>query len=262
MHPDSLTPLRVEIVPVDGIVTRVVAEIDPAATITVTSLPKHGVERTVLTAIELAEGGRNAVPHLAARQISSVVELRRILEQLSTAGITELFIVGGDAASPAGPFSDGLQLLNAVRDLRGDEFRLGVGAYPEGHPHLGVDGALELLRIKQSVADYAVTQLCFDPDVLAEFLVTVRAIGVTLPVWLGIPAPVRLRKLMAIGASIGVGTSLAFATKGAGIRRLVDGTFDAEWFRSRVAEATWSAGVSFAGRHVYSFNDLAVVDER
>ena len=125
---------RVEIIPVEGIVDLARVHLAPGTGVSVTALPSHGIARTVETAIDLARAGFDAIPHLTAAGIADSAALERMLDRLEDSGVSTLFLVGGDGRHAGDVIRDGHELLGRVRDSRGERFRLGVAAYPEGHP--------------------------------------------------------------------------------------------------------------------------------
>ncbi len=229
------------------------------AVVAVTCLPQHGPGRTVDTAVELADAGYTAVPHLAARSVVSRRELSGYVDRFRDAGITDVFVIGGDAATAGGPYAWSGALMADLAELGEGALRLGVAAYPEGHPGTPPDGLLRDLRAKQELASWCVTQLCFSPEILAEFPARLRADGVALPVWAGVPGPVRMTKLLTLAGRIGVGRSLGF------LRRSAGGADTGSAMRQLLSSAAYDPvplisaleGTGYAGLHVYSFNDLA-----
>ncbi|GAB3190261.1 methylenetetrahydrofolate reductase [Nesterenkonia suensis] len=257
---------RFEVLPLDGIVDDVVAHLPAGATVTVTASPAQGPRPTVETATALAGRGFRAVPHLAATQHGEHT-LPRTLEQLQTAGVEEVFVVGGDGAvggsargeDPVGgdaPFSDGEALLAAVHRLA-PQLRLGVPGYPEGHPKIprtSLDAALER---KAERACCVVGQLCFDAQTVRDWAVTLRTRGVQPPVYAGIPGAVGSARLMRIASRIGVGDSLRFlASGGAGVAlRLASlGHYDPTDLAAGLVGQEGDVVVS--GIHLYTFNAL------
>ncbi|WKK70784.1 hypothetical protein Q0F99_13510 [Rathayibacter oskolensis] len=131
-----MTRARFEIIPTDDIGERAARAFpDPSTvTLTVTSLPKHGTERTVDSALALASRGFRVVPHLAARNLGGRSDLERTLGRLGDAGIDEAFVISGDATSAVGAYSTSLELIrDAVEIAPG--LALDIAGYPEGHPH-------------------------------------------------------------------------------------------------------------------------------
>ncbi|QHC68053.1 methylenetetrahydrofolate reductase [Rathayibacter sp. VKM Ac-2759] len=247
---------RLEIVPTPGVVDRIALSLPRGSAISVTALPHHGIATTVETAIELAGLGFDAIPHLAATRIPDRAQLARLLDRLDAAGVQSLFVIGGDGDRASSAFEHGGDLLATIRELTGDRFRLGVAGYPEGHPQLSVGAGIDVLAGKAPLADFVVTQMCFSPEPILAYLRALRSRGIGLPVWLGVPGAVRLRRLLGIAARIGVGPSLSFAGKGGNLRLL--GRFDAPGFCARLETQAEQARLDFAGFHVYSFNDFAL----
>lgn len=254
-----LTADRVEIIPVPGIAEQVRRHLPAGAGVSITALPGHAIADTVEVTLQLAESGYDAIPHLAAARVGSERDLDDIVARLSDSPVAALFVVGGDG-EPAGPYADGSALLNALRDKAGDRFRLGVAAYPEGHPAFGVAEGIEILRAKAAEADFAVTQMCFDGAVVGGFVRRAAADGIRLPFWIGVPGRVGMAHLLRIAARIGVGPSLAFARKGSN-RRLLAG-YDSVALRQDALSRLGDAAPVLAGFHVFSFNALDRVDPR
>ncbi len=204
-----------------------------------------------------------AVAHLAARQVRDTPHLRDVLDRLAGAEVDEVFVIAGDARTPAGPFEDGLSLLRAIEESGRRPRRVGVPCYPEGHPLLSDDALWAALTAKQPHADYAVSQLCFDATVVCRFLRLARERGVTLPVYVGLAGVVDPAKLLRVGARIGVGDSLAFLRKNraalAGFTRSAH--HDPGRFLTALAERTTDGGCVPAGLHFYTFNRVTATVE-
>ena len=69
---------------------------------------------------------------------------------------------------------------------------------------------MEALEKKKDLADYIVTQMCFDANILGDWLVRINQQGVHLPVWVGLPGVIERGRLLRTSLRIGVGDSLAF----------------------------------------------------
>ncbi len=261
-HPSQLARLlsdaRFEVIPVAGVTERVRDALPSGTTVTVTSSPRYGIDRSLETAEHLSAAGLTVVPHLAARMVSGRDHLERILERLEAANIHEAFVVGGDATVPVGTFHDAGDLLDGLASLRHSLHRIGVGGYPDGHPL--VDGAalLEALRRKQPHAHYIVTQLCFDADTLTRWIRSIRQAGIHLPVVVGLPGAVERRKLAEVSLQVGVGVSLRYLARH---RREV-----VAFARSRTYDPTALAGaigshldepeLRLQGVHLFTFNQV------
>ena len=258
MSTESAEQLRVEVVPSANLLESL-SRVYPAPNpVSVTCLPHHGPSRTVGASVELAGLGYNVVPHLAARSIASRAELYTYLETLAGAGISELFLVAGDRRGPAGPYSWSGDLISDVRMFSSD-FAIGIAGYPEGHPRLTPFQLRSGLEKKWTLAASMVTQMCFSAEAVARYLDMLSREGVRLPVWIGVPGPVSTKKLIAMGARLGVGRSLKLA-RGTGMAKALWGRGDFLNFDSnrlmRDIQTKLAHNPMFAGFHIYSFNDL------
>jgi methylenetetrahydrofolate reductase (NADPH) len=174
--------------------------------------------------------------------------LERILRRLEGAGIREVFVIAGDPTRPIGEFPDGLSVLTAMRELGHDFADVGFVGYPEPHPFIDDDVLAKALREKAPFASYVITQVCFVPRAIDDWVAALRRDGTTLPVYVGIPGVVEQERLLRIAARIGVREPTSFL-HGSGAYTpdaLVDGLETLE---------DPSAGIR--GFHVYTFNELA-----
>jgi len=249
---------RYEVIPVRGIEEKVAA-LPLGSTVTVTASPAHGIGRTVDVAEALARRGYDVVPHLAARMISSRDELEDIVGRYASSGVTEAFVIGGDAAPPAGRYAAAADLLDELTTLEHPFTRIGIGGYPEGHPLIADDALLEALRRKQQHADVIVTQLCFDADALVRWIRSLRDAGVELPVIVGLPGAVERRKLAEISLRTGVGASLRYLRKhGREVLTLSRSRrYDPTPLAGAVAGYLDDPDLGAAGAHLFTFNQVA-----
>lgn len=180
---------------------------------TITCSPKFGLERTLAATEFAAAAGYHVIPHLAARQVADETELQGFLRRLDAGGVHDLYVIGGDAAQPAGSYASAAQLLDALGGLDHSLTSIGVAGYPEGHPAISDEELMAALHAKQPAADYLVSQLCFDADALIRWLRQIRDAGITLPLHLGLAAPMQTSKLAQLSLKIGIGSSLRYLTK-------------------------------------------------
>lgn len=173
------------------------------------------IEDTVrfVESIDRREVGR-LVPHIAARRIVDEAHLENVLERLLRSGVRKLFVVGGDG-KPFGKYGKCEEILTEI-SKRGILFdSIGIGGYPEGNPVYDVDPTEVLLR-KQEIGELTgmrmeiVTQMCFDPQTLLQWLEDIRARGVHLPVVLGVPGKIKIRTLFNVLPLLGVTDVMAF----------------------------------------------------
>ncbi len=247
-------PTRIEIIPSEGIVEKVQAAVPLSTTLTVTCLPHHGIVRTMEASVKLSLLGYNVIPHISARGLEHRSQLSGILRDCETAGITEVFAIGGDGAQAAGPYRSSLPLLADIAEDSGGSITAGIAGYPEGHPSVSGLDLLDALLAKQHLATHVVTQMCFSTPAILDYAALLRREGVELPVWAGIAGAVPRIKLLALATQIGVGASLKFlSNKGTLARKLLGvDKYSPDGLVSELM--THPDGIS--GIHLYSFNRL------
>lgn len=164
--------------------------------------------------------GLTPVPHIAARRVPSEAALRQHLAALTMRDAhRRLFIIGGDPASPAGPYADAEALLRT--DVLTDHHveQVGFAAYPEGHPAIPTDRLWESLLSKQDAVARAgmdglvATQMSFDADAVLAWIAAARERGLTLPVRVGVPGPANVARLVAFARRCGVAATASIAKK-------------------------------------------------
>lgn len=207
---------RYELVPVAG-AREQAAYLPAGAEVSVTCSPTLGIGSTIALAEELLSRGFGVVPHLAARLIEDETHLKAVLGRLEGGGLGDVFVVGGDSKVPAGPYAGGFSLLRAMSRLGAGIERVGVPAYPEGHPLVAEEELMRALLAKQPFASYAVTQICFEPEKILGWLARAREWGLELPVYVGVPGVLDRRRLLRISLKIGLGDSMRFLRKQTGL---------------------------------------------
>ena len=204
--------LYLEIFPVAGIEEEL-AELPEGSRIGITCSPRRGLEATLDLVDRLRASRFQIVPHIAARQVRDASQLRDIAQRLGEQGVRSLFVPGGDIPEPVGEFDSSLSLLRSLAETGHRFEHIGVAAYPEGHPEIDEQTLFTALLEKQELATYMVTQMCFDADVSADWLRSMRARGIRLPAWIGLPGVMNRMKLFRTSLRIGVGESARFARK-------------------------------------------------
>lgn len=234
------------------------AALPAGSRITVTCSPKFGLPRTLELTEAAIRAGHTVVPHLAARMVAHRSELAEFVKRVVDLGVDDLYVIGGDAKEPVGGYRDAAGLLADLAGLDHGLRRIGVGCYPEGHPHIPDEALRAALLAKQKYATYMVSQLCFDPGTLTSWLTQTRAAGVRLPLRLGVAAPVAITKLAELSLRIGVGQSLRYLTKQQGVvTNLVLGrSYAPERLLDRLAPQFAAPELAIEGLHVFTFNQV------
>lgn len=247
----------IEVIPLRGAEDKISA-VSPDTTITITCSPKFGLARTLDHVAAACSAGYQVVPHLAARMVGSKAELREFVDRLGDLGVDDLYVVGGDGDAPLGPYYEAYDVLRDIRDMEHGFTRLGVGCYPEGHPHISADALIDALVRKQEYATYMVSQLCFDSAALLAWIRQTRLSGIELPLRIGLAAPLQARKLVELAIRIGVGSSVKFLTKQHGIvgNLLLGRAYEPADLVADVVSARDYDELNIEGLHMFSFNQV------
>jgi methylenetetrahydrofolate reductase (NADPH) len=193
----------------------------PAKTaISITFLANENKKSRIEAASTVKRLGFIAVPHISARQLSSLDELKDFLARLSEqAGIERVFVIAGDAKQPLGPFEDALAVIRSgVLQDYGVQ-RVGISGYPEGHPEIPENKLWQALQDKKETLDELgldcdmLTQFSFDSDAILRWLARLRQAGVAAPVRIGLPGPANVGTLLRYAARCGVGASTKVISK-------------------------------------------------
>jgi methylenetetrahydrofolate reductase (NADPH) len=253
--------LTYEIVPIST-VDGAIEALPPRSNVSVTCSPTKGLDATLALSERVASRGHHAIPHLAARMVAGPRHAARLAAWCREHGITQAFIVGGDADAPV----HYRQASTFLEDLLAAEPGLttvGVTAYPDGHAIIDTAALNEALLRKQAILDqagvdgYASTQMCFDPATIGSWLTARRADGLTMPIHLGVAGAVDRSKLMTMGVRLGIGTSLSFLKKN---RRAIGGLltktdYSPSTLLNPLADQLEPLGVT--GLHCFTFNQVA-----
>lgn len=253
---------RYEILPLSGAEDAVREHAPGDAKLTVTASVSKGMAATVDLSTRLASQGWDVVPHVSARLIADEAELKETLSSLSSAGVREVFVIGGDSPTPVGSFASALDLLNAMEWL-GHDFVVGVAGYPESHPRIRDDIAIQAMWDKTTHASYIVSQMCFDADQLRKWLRRVRDRGVTLPVYVGVSGPSKTSHLLRVSGRIGVGESTrVLRHHGSSLLRIAQpGMWRPDSLLRKLAPVFADPEYLLAGLHIYTFNGIETAEQ-
>jgi methylenetetrahydrofolate reductase (NADPH) len=231
-------------------------------TITVTASPSKGLEPTLDLTERLIGHGYVAIPHLAARMVRDKGELSEICDRLTGKGVSRVFVPGGDA-DPPGDYPDALSMLEDLKALGSPFAQVGITGYPESHPTIADDLTIQSMWDKRRFATHVVSNLTFDPSVLANWVRRMRARGITMPLLLGLPGPVDRAKLLSMAGKIGVGESTRFLVKHKGTfaRLAAPGGFTGEKFLQKCAAELAAPEFGVEGVHVFTFNQVAETEK-
>jgi methylenetetrahydrofolate reductase (NADPH) len=253
---------RFELVPMKGVDDAIEA-LPESSTVSVTCSPTKGIPATLDLALRLLDLGHHPIPHISARMVEGPDEVFKLAAWIREHGLRDLFVVGGDAEHPHGPYADGLTFLRELLSHDHGLERIGVPAYPDGHPFIDRSVLHDALHAKQAliteagVSAGASTQMCFDATRIRAWLQEERPRGLTLPIHLGVPGVVDRARLMRMGARLGVGTSLRYLSKNRAsvVRMLAPGGYDPTDLVRAMAPDAEALGI--VGLHSFTFNSVA-----
>jgi methylenetetrahydrofolate reductase (NADPH) len=237
----------------------------PAGTrINVTYLGNEDPGLRIAAVRAIRAAGYVPVPHIPARRLRSRRMLERFLAAVQAEGASgQLFIVGGDQATPQGPYGDALSVIRSgvLRDY--GVRHVGITGYPEGHPDITgerlwralEDKAAELGR--QGLNGNVITQFGFDAEAVISWIERARDRGLDLPIRVGVPGPASVRRLVRYAARCGVGTSASITRKyGFSLTSLV-GSAGPDRFLRDLAGRYDPGQHGLVGLHFYTFGGLA-----
>jgi methylenetetrahydrofolate reductase (NADPH) len=261
-----LNNARFELMPFDSFDDEI-QSLPDGASVAITTSPKLGIERTVERTEEAAAQGYEVIPHIAARYIEGPEQLEEIARRLTEAGITDIFVPGGDKEEPVGEFESAHDLLVALDDLEYEFDEVGITGYPEGHEFISEETLAEEMEKKAPYATYIVTQLCYDPDTILEWVEDIRDRGIDLPVEVGIPGVMKYEKLLSISRKVGVGDSVKFLRKTSGLLGFVKqfigsrGRYKPDDLIDGLGPYVGDETYKIRGLHIYTFNQTPDLEE-
>jgi len=261
-----LRDARFELMPFDSFDDEL-TYLPDGATIAITTSPQLGIERTVERAEQAAADGYEPVPHIAARYVRDGDHLEEIARRLTEAGVTEIFVPGGDREEPVGEFESAYQLLVALDETEYSFEEVGITGYPEGHEFLDEQTLRTEMDKKAPYATFIVTQLCYNPEAVIEWIEKIRGRGVDLPVEVGIPGVMKYSRLLQISRKVGVGDSVKFLRKTTGVvdfvRQIVGsrGTYKPDELVDGLGPYADDEEYRISGIHIYTFNQTTDTED-
>jgi methylenetetrahydrofolate reductase (NADPH) len=251
----SLERARFEILPIAGVEEQI-PYLPDGSDVTVTVSPTKGMDATLELCEALATRDLHVIPHVSARLVRDRAHLADLLARIEDLGIDAIFVVAGDAKEPAGPYEGAAALLRDV-DAVGHRLRdVGITGYPESHAFIPDGETVKAMFDKAPYATHIVSQICYDTTVIAGWIRAVRARGVDLPIYIGVPGAVDRAKLARISTKVGLGDSIRFLRKQASVvSRLVTGYTPDDLIRG-LAPTVADDGNVVVGWHLFTFNDV------
>ena len=240
------------------------AHLAAGTTVYVTFLPGADFAETISVSARLRGEGFEPVPHLAARSLPGERFLDEQLARLSgEAGVTHVLTIGGATASPLGPFSNSMQVLETGLLDRHGIRRIGVAGHPEGSPDIPDHAITAAIAWKNAFAErtdadlYIVTQFCFEAAPIIDWDRRLRTEGNRLPVRIGIPGLATFKSLLAHAKACGVGPSMAFLSRQArSLRKLLSVSTPDRLVTSLADFRSMEPDCAIEGVHMYPLGGL------
>ena len=251
-----------EIIPVPGIEDKL-DSLPSDMYLAVTCSPTKGVDETLELSEKLIERGFKVTPHIASKCVSGEKHLDEIIKKLDELGIESIFVPGGDRPEPMGDFNNALDLLKALKKLGHNLNKIGMAAHPEGHPDVSDEILMEALEEKKDLADFIVTQMCFDAEILNDWMNQIQKKGIELPVWVGLPGVIERGRLLKTSLRIGVGDSLRFLRKKSQVATelMKSSIYNPDDLVRDITEQIDTNDSKLAGYHIYCFNQIETTEK-
>ena len=182
------------------------------------------IEDMVKTAKKITDEGFVPMPHFPARIIENENVLSEWINQYANeANVEEALVIAGGANKPYGNFDSSIQLIETGIFDKANFKRIHVAGHPEGNKDIDPDKSNKNVNealswknefAKRTDAKIAIaTQFCFDSNTVIRWVNDIHAIGIDLPIHIGIAGPAKLQTLLRYSLECGVGASIKILQK-------------------------------------------------
>lgn len=230
----------------------------------VTYLANEDLGQRLAAVRAVSAAGFIPVPHISARRLASQQELRDMLAALRAENsVSNVFVVAGDPDLPAGPYEDSMSIIETGLLQQFGALHVGISGYPDGHPQIASSVLWNALTVKAKTLGSGglqasvITQFTFDAAAVLSWVAEARRRGITVPIRVGMPGPVGVKRLLSYSRRFGVGTSASIAKKyGFSITNLMS-TAGPDRFIKSLTEGYRPELHGELGLHFYTFGDLS-----
>ena len=182
------------------------------------------IEDMVKTAKKITDEGFVPMPHFPARIIENENVLSEWIDQYANeANVEEALVIAGGANKPYGNFDSSIQLIETGIFDKANFKRIHVAGHPEGNKDIDPDKSNKNVNealswknefAKRTDAKIAIaTQFCFDSNTVIKWANDIHAMGIDLPIHIGIAGPAKLQTLLRYSIECGVGASIKILQK-------------------------------------------------
>ncbi|MEC5199856.1 methylenetetrahydrofolate reductase (NADPH) [Arthrobacter sp. PL16] len=204
---------------------------------------------------------------------SSRAELTDIIDRLIGGGVRGILALRGDAPDGVGTHSGDVEhaddLVRLIREvearrtaqLAAGKVSVGVAAYATRHPDSpNLEQDIEVLLAKEEAgADFAITQVFFQPSDYARLVARADRAGVTIPIIPGVMPLTSTRRLKKVGALAGIDVDKDLWARLEGARTDEERRTVGVSATVDLARAALDDGAP--GIHLYTFNEHAAALE-
>lgn len=253
---------RYEVIPLKNLENQL-EHIPSGASVSVTCSFAKGQQTTLDLTRRIIGLGHMSVPHFSARLTKDEQAVKDLASFCRDNGITEVFLVAGDAPEPVGKYDGVVAFLKDFLATDHGLSKIGVTAYPDGHTLIPKQVVHEALHAKQALLaeagmpGFASTQMHFDTKQWIQWLRGERAAGFDLPVHIGAPGVIDRAKLISLSTKLDIGSSVRFLQKNSGaiFRMFRPGGYNPVKFLSPLAKVADELNIE--GIHMFTFNNIA-----
>jgi methylenetetrahydrofolate reductase (NADPH) len=214
----EITPKQAEKVPL------LASTLSPGTRVFIALIDPADVELQRQAAVTVRKAGLEPVPHIPARFVRDLEDLKSRVGALSSdAGVKQVLVLGGGAPVPIGKYNAAIQLLETGVFQQNGIGRIGIAGHPEGNPDItkvhGEAMLVKTLQEKQAwlkengIEGFIATQFLFEAQPVAYWSSELSKAGVNLPIHVGVPGPATIKTLVKYAAMCGVGNSARFIRK-------------------------------------------------
>jgi methylenetetrahydrofolate reductase (NADPH) len=254
----EITPKQIEKLPL------LTAKLQPGCRVFIALIDAGDLAAQIEAVRQLKAAGFDPVPHVPARFVRDESDLRQRIKALAEAGADTMLVLGGGAPEPIGQYDAAIQLLETGVFQANGVKRIGLAGHPEGNPDItkihGEAVLLQALQQKQAylkahgLEGFIATQFLFEAEPVAEWARTLRAAGIDLPIYVGVPGPATIKTLVKYAAMCGVGNSARFIRKQAlNITKLLSVNTPDDFVGGLAQLHYGRPELGIAGPHLYPF---------
>jgi methylenetetrahydrofolate reductase (NADPH) len=182
------------------------------------------IKDMVKTAKRITDEGFVPMPHFPARIIENENVLSEWINQYANeANVEEALVIAGGTNRPYGNFDSSIQLIETGIFDKANFKRIHVAGHPEGNKDIDIDKSNKNVNealswknefAKRTDAKIAIaTQFCFDSNTVIKWANDIHAMGIDLPIHIGIAGPAKLQTLLRYSIECGVGASIKILQK-------------------------------------------------